>query len=771
MHVMESVALVARRKKLIAGIVSGALAVTVLIVTLAYWRNFSRQNEILVPPPPVPSDVHQQLSGYSFTRSDEGRQIFTVHAARTVAFKQGGATVLEDVYVEVFGKAGERRDVLRTRRCEYNQQSGDLFSAGTVQIELNAPPDGKPRGGPEDPRSVMLETSKLYFRQQGSLVMSDEPVQYRIGPISGSARGLSYATREGWLELKQEISADLQMKGGTPPEPPVHLTAARARYDKEKRGVWLSGPVSISQGPRSVQAGSGMVMLDARNRISFALLTDGTRTLDSSAAARLEGGAQSLRGDFDPASEELRTVVAEGNVQFESQRPGNVSRLGAQRVEVSFAGAHPEAQNGTASGSVKLETESARAGVARSGARPASGNSAVEKKQLTADGLHFSFQSHGQSLQNAETAGPGKLVVSPFDAKVGTRVITAGQFVMAFNGRNQMENLRGLAGTRVVFQPPKSAPAGSMAQESSAEHLEAGFDTALQTVRSVRQWGNFQFREGDRQGTADLASYDAGTESVTLTGHPELKDPDMRTRAERVVIDLRDDSAEGLGKVQSTHLGSTAGATSVLADRVVAKRKNQTVHYEGNVRAWRGTDVIESAALDVYRNERRLSSGYKVRTSHLQPASLVTENSAAGAGKHETRPVTIRADRLEYFDQGRKASYRGNVKLQTEDTTLEADRVDAYFSGTPGGDATELERAIAEGQVRVTQPARRAAGNHGEYYAQDGRILLTGGPPTIYDADKGFTTGQRLTFYIRDDRLEVDGGDESPALSKHRIAQ
>ena len=599
---MESVALVARRKKLIAGIVSGALAVTVMVVTLAYWRSFSRQKKILVPPPPVPSDVHQQLSGYTFTRSDEGRQIFTVHAARTVAFKQGGATVLEDVYVEVFGKTGDRRDVLRTRRCDYNQQSGDLFSAGTVQIELNAPSSDQARSASEQQRSVLLETSKLYFRQQGAQVMSDEPVQYRIGPISGSARGLSYATREGWLELKQDVSADLQLKGGTQPQIPVHLAAARAHYDKEKGEVSLAGPVTISQGQRSVLAGSGIVSLDNRNRITRAWFKDGTRALDSSEAARLDGGAQMMRGEFDPTSEELRAVVAEGNVQLKSQRPGNLTSLEAQRVEVSFAGAHPEAQKGTAAGNVKLEIESARVGLAKPTVRPAPGNSAVEKKLLTADGLRFSFQPHGQSLQNAETAGPGKLVVIPSDVKVGTRVITAGQFLMAFDGRNRLETLRGVSGTRVVFQPPKNAPPGSIAQESSAEHLEAGFDTALQTVRTVRQWGNFQFREGDRQGTADLASYDIETESVVLTGHPELRDPDMRTRAERVVVDLRDDSAEGIGKVQSTHLRSTAGATNVLADRVMAKHKNQTVHYEGNVRAWRGTDVIESAALDVYRN-------------------------------------------------------------------------------------------------------------------------------------------------------------------------
>ncbi len=768
---MESVALVARRRKLIAGIVGGLLAITVTIVVLTYWRSVSRREGLVRPPQPVPSDVHQQLSGYTFTRSDEGRQIFTVHAARTVAFKQGGATVLEDVYVEVFGKTGDRRDILRTRRCDYNQQSGDLFSSGTVQIELNAPANDQARRDPSQDRSVMLETSKLYFRQQGSLVMSDEPVRYRIGPVAGTARGMSYATQAGWLELKQDITAELRLRGGTQPQLPAQLTAARARYEKEKNEVLLGGPVEVRQGARRVQAGSGRVSLDRRNRITRVVFEDSARALDSSETARLEGSAQRIRADFDPASQELRRVLAEGDVQFESQRPGIVTHLKAQQVEVSFSGEHPEAQQGTATRDVKLEIESTRGAASRPAQRPAPGSAAAEKEQLTADGLRFSFQSHGQSLKDAETAGPGKLVVTPSDPKAGERVITAGQFLMGFNDRNQMENLRGISGTRIVFQPAKNALPGSIAQETTAEHLEAGFDTATQTVRTVRQWGNFQFREGDRQGKADQAAYASETETLVLTGRPELWDADMRTRAERVSIDLRADSAEGMGKVQSTHLRGSAGATSVLADRVVAQRKSQTVHYEGNVRAWRGTDVIESAALDVYRNERRLSAGYQVRTSHLQPASLVAGNAPQSTGKRETRPVTIRADRLEYFDQGRKASYRGNVKLQTEETTLEADRLDAYFSGAPGAEATELERAIAEGHVRVTQPARRAAGNHGEYYAQDGRILLSGGPPTLYDTDKGFATGQRLTFHIRDDRLQVDGGDESPTLSKHRIAQ
>ena len=94
-----------------------------------------------------------------------------------------------------------------------------------------------------------------------------------------------------------------------------------------------------------------------------------------------------------------------------------------------------------------------------------------------------------------------------------------------------------------------------------------------------------------------------------------------------------------------------------------------------------------------------------------------------------------------------------------------------FFSGQGAAGASEVDRAVAEGHVTVVQPSRRATGEHAEYFAAPGKILVTGGPPTLYDAEKGFTTGQQLTFFLRDDRIFLDGGKESPTLFKHRIPQ
>jgi len=282
---------------------------------------------------------------------------------------------------------------------------------------------------------------------------------------------------------------------------------------------------------------------------------------------------------------------------------------------------------------------------------------------------------------------------------------------------------------------------------------------------------------------------------------------------------LDTDTAEGIGKVQSTHFGAetasrspqapaglkpgaTSGAassgglksggatpnagtgtTNVLADRMLATRSGQLVHYEGHVRAWQGADVVEATSLDYSGKERRLSSGSGVVTSHLAPASGIPGGSTP-SGPASSRPgdvvnrkkeqlhaLTVRADHLDFFDEGRKASYRDNVELETESTKLRADRMDVYFQAESAPGGSEVERAVADGRVRVTQPGRRATGDHLEYEAAAGRIVMKGGSPALYDEARGFTTGQRLTFFIHDDRLLVDGGEKSRALSQYRMPQ
>ena len=767
----------ARRQKWLTGLVVGGISLTALAVGLTYWGSANRRTPPAhIPPSPAP-DVHQQLSGYTFTRSDEGRPVFTVHAARTVSYLQSKSTVLEDVTVELFGRKGDRGDILRTQRCEYDSQSGDFFSSGPVQMELSAHSSDLPGTGLRGKHRIFLETSKVAYHQEEELAETDEPVKFRMGPASGTARGLAYATHDGWIELKHDVAADLAQGTKKAPQPPIHLTAAALRYDKELGLVALTGPVEVTQGKRRALSDSANITLDAHNRVSRVNLEGHAKAFEVNSLRNVELGADRVQGDFDAASGQLRHITAEQNAVGESIGKGSTSRLTAQRVDMDLGGKHPHPLRGVATGDVHINLESQP--VLNLPAKTTVGKS-PEKKNLVADEVRFEFRPDGHSLKDAETAGPGTLLITPADPKTGDKVITAGQFLMTFDARSRIESLRGIAPTQVLFRPPATAPAGSATQQTQANRLDAVFDVGTQTMREVRQTGDFQYREGERQASSDDAHYDAQAQTMLLLGHPQVWDTNSRVKCEKITIDMRTNTSTGEGHVQAVHLASPApGAppaptpplpTNVLADKMVTLKQSQTVHYEGHVRAWQGTDVVESSALDVYRTQKRVSSGSQVVTSFLQPAAMVSEQGAAPHTTGGPRPVTVRADFLEYLDQGRRARYHGHVRLMTESTTLQSDRLDIYF--TPGDtvEGSEVDHAEADSHVIVTQPGRVGSGDHGEYYAGPGKIVLTGGPPSLVDEKKGSTTGQRLTFFIHDDRLFVDGGDQSPSISKHRVA-
>jgi lipopolysaccharide export system protein LptA len=748
-----------------------------LVVGLTYWGSATRRTPpVHIPPSPAP-DVHQQLSGYTFTRSDQGRPVFTIHAARTVSYQQSKSTMLEDVTVEVFGRKGDRGDILRTHRCEYNPQSGDFLSSGPVEIELSAHSSDIPGTGLRGKHRIFVETSKVAYHQGDELAETDQPVKFRMGPASGTAVGMVYATRDGWMELKHDVAVDLPQGTEKAPQPPIHLTASALHYDKEDGELTLAGPVEVTQAKRRALSDNANIALDNHNRVSQVNLEGHAKAFDVNSLRSVELSANRVRGDFDAASGQLHHLTAEENVVGESKGKASNSHLTAQRFDMDLSGKHPQPLRGVATGDVHINLESQPV---LNVPEKTSASKGPERKTLTAAEVRFDFRPDGHSLKDADTVGPGTLFVIPADPKTGEKVITAGQFLMTFDARSRIESLRGLAPTQVLFRPPATAPAGSTTQQTQADRLDTVFDVGTQTLREVRQTGNFQYRDGDRQASADNAHYDAPTQTMLLLGHPQVWDTNSRVKCQRITIDMRTNTSIGEGKVQATHLPSPApGAppaptpappTNVLADRMVARQQSQTVHYEGHVRAWQGTDVVESSALDVYRAQKRVSSGMQVVTSYLQPASMVSEQGAAPHPAGGTRPLTVHADFLEYFDQGRRARYHGNVRLVTESTTLQSDRLDVYFTQGDTVEGSEVDHAEADGHVKVTQPGRVGTGDHAQYYAGPGKIVLTGGPPSLVDDKKGSTTGQRLTFFNHDDRLFVDGGDQSPSLSKHRVA-
>jgi len=85
--------------------------------------------------------------------------------------------------------------------------------------------------------------------------------------------------------------------------------------------------------------------------------------------------------------------------------------------------------------------------------------------------------------------------------------------------------------------------------------------------------------------------------------------------------------------------------------------------------------------------------------------------------------------------------------------------------------AGKLDKIVATGDVVATQPQRRAEGEHLVYAAEEDKFVLTGGSPSIFDAEQGKITGVSLTFFRHDDRVLVEGNSSSPAVTQTRVAR
>ena len=197
---------------------------------------------------------------------------------------------------------------------------------------------------------------------------------------------------------------------------------------------------------------------------------------------------------------------------------------------------------------------------------------------------------------------------------------------------------------------------------------------------------------------------------------------------------------------------------------------------------------MEADSIELLKTQRIMNAVGNVRAVFPQAPG----NSSSAATERTTPPKQLvlwhaQSAKMTYWDQENRARLEQNVAVQSADEKINSDALDLYFTrgntgrngggaqGTaPGGAAAtagaqQISRAVATGAVTVRQGDRRATAERGEYTAADGRYVMSGGTPTIFDATEGTTTGRQLTFFLADATIIVDSENGSRTLTKHRV--
>jgi lipopolysaccharide export system protein LptA len=752
-------------------------------------------------PARLPNGVQQSSHGFSLSKSEGGHSLFTIRAERTTQYKEGGKSDLQDVKIVVYGHDANRFDQIYGPDFLYDPQSGDVVAKGIVHIDLQGDNSGAPHADQAPPgelkNPIHLVTSGLLFNQKTGNADTKERVDFHVSQATGWATGAHYDARQNQLALDQDVHIDI-----TEPHL-VNITADRGFMSKSPRCAILynahivredtiidaaqltlflrpdnsidhmtgAGGVSstTTTDPTTVHihAPSAVLYLEGtHNDPQLADFTEGT-SFSTEGASLMNGSADNVHMVFG-ANNNIDTMHAQGNVRL------------IQPPKPRAADPLPPPVPGETTGE----------GVASSSSALAPGTHA-QTTELTADVIDF-WLAPGNQLRRAETSRNAQITMTPqtlpplppsgpapAPVQSGERtVITAAKFYANFK-ENRLDLLTGFPNARVVAYTP-----GLSDRVSTSRLIEVAF-AGSGGASQVTQQDAFQYHERLPNGTeraawAQSAVYSTATGMITLTGAPRVVEGDTATTAHVIRMNRPTGDFYADGDVKSTYndlkpqpggaLLASGDPIHVTARSMTAQRAAGFAHYAGDARLWQNTNVVEAPVIDFDRDRRTMvAEGDASR----QVVTILTQQDR----RRGPSPIHITSAHLTYSDLHRQADFEGGVVARGVDGTLTASQVNAYLTPVlggqskasgPSGAAGQIDKMTADQNVVLQQPSRRATGDHLTYTAAIDEYVIIGGPPIVWDAEHGTTTGDALTFYNHDDKVFVEGSEISRAVTHTR---
>ena len=164
----------------------GAILMVLVVAGMYFYARWRVRKAVHEIPAKIGLDIQQTAEGFSISKSREGRTQFTVSASKAVQFKEGGRAELHNVKIVIYGKDASRFDRISGDDFEYDPESGNVNTKGTVLIDLEANPEGMRHSDQTPPEQtkqpIHLETNGLVFNKQYG-----RRFRHREGGVSNAA--------------------------------------------------------------------------------------------------------------------------------------------------------------------------------------------------------------------------------------------------------------------------------------------------------------------------------------------------------------------------------------------------------------------------------------------------------------------------------------------------------------------------------------------------------------------------------------------------------
>ena len=725
---------------------AAAAVLIVLVVSGIYIRGILRNRPVVPQVPKIPPGI-QTANGFTYSHTEGGKTLFTIHAANVQQLTGGGKANLHDVSIIVYGRNQDRSDQIYGADFSYDPAAKIITAEGDVRIDLEANsasggPDQKPAS--ETRNLIHVKTSGLTFNENTGIAQTPALIEFLIPEANGSAIGAVYDSHGGVLTLKSAV------KIVTTGQRKATITGRAATITKDPSKIFLQS-AKVEQPQNTVSADRVTVFMRDDNNVDHITASGNLQATKTGPKGFFVNAAEGEMAMAD--ANQARSGSLSGGVTFTGQGGDSPAEGKAGKVFLTFG---PQNRVTKARGEDAVQLKQGAPG---------------KSQELRANAVDLFMTKDGRKLEKGNTSsGPAEIAMDKAGEKT---TITAGRFDTTFNAQNRPSTLYGTPDTKIVDSAP-----GKPDRILTARELRAKFDDKGEIV-SAEQSGDFHYQEGTQTASADHADYRAADETIILSGSPRVVDSASGTlTADSVQLNRKTRNAFAQNNVKTTYTGLKAepnGAilggsdpVHVTGTSVTASTATGVAKYTQG-RLWQGANIVEAPQITFDRNHRSLQaqSGQAGRV-----ASVFVQKGQNG----KLTPVNVTSDRLTYVDSERKAVFSGRVLVRAEDTTINSDHVDVIL--LPKGaqqesqSASQLDRIVAQGDIRIQQAGRKANGNQLVYTAADDKMVLTGTQghrPSIFDAERGEISGDSLTFFTHDGRVLVGSGETSQNQTPTRI--
>lgn len=769
-------------------VLAGLLAAGILaIFGYARWQARHIIHDL---PAKLGVSIERSTNGFSVSKSNGKRTVFSLDASKMVQYKGGGQVALQGVSLTLYGADGAPADHIYGADFWYDPVGEIVRANGAVQIDLQTLAQGASplAAGKAAGRNVVhARTSDLVFNQKTGLATTSQRIDFSIAGATGSATGASFDAHTGMCILDRDVALDSNLHGN-----PLAVRARHAQFDRAIRRLYLlsasadydsslttsdqatvsfrpdgsayridlQGHVRISKDVQKVTSPSARVDLDAKSQPQTVLLSGGVLYTADEAARHLHGSAVSGVLSFGPQAA-IRHAQMKNAVSIVDEETAPAASPGAKdakpsqwtsreveasQIDVDFypgPGRQSIAQQILAQGGAALKVRTLYA------ASPA------QETQVSGDQL-FATLHNGVALDTLRGTGHTKLVLT--NPNGVTQTSTGNNLRMSFASATtakpagiqpaaSLESAEQEGNVILVQQTPKINTLPAASKSSNAAPGRASFAVS-----------------GEFRATAQRATYDGAADRIHLYGgtppgasgagisiNPEIQEAGGALSATAIEFERATGNATAIGDVKATYRQTSgesssvsfggAGPVHVIAARAYLDHgKDLTIFYgdsAADARLWQGADSISAPVLELSGSERTLyahgagESGVKAVTAVL--AGMGRSGESAPPDKPgQNSVVRVSSRTLLYSDPNSEAQLRGGVVMQDASGAVRSDAMDVYFGAVTGpgqagaSGAKQVDRVVARGSVHLEQPGRNGTGNELVYTANDRKFVLTG---------------------------------------------